>query len=393
VTDEEGPPLQRKRPASWRGTVRLALPVLRATPALLRARPRDLGVFDSWGGRWSDSPRAISIELRRRALDLGQVWVLATGRPQTQPLDVGVVRPNTPEQVAALRSARLVVTNRNLPRWFVKPSGCTYLQTWHGSPLKRVGFDVARDRRTASQIRRDVRRWDVLLAQSPFAATHFRNAFRFEGEVWETGSPHNDVLLGEAAAVRGRQVRQELGLDPDARIALYAPTFRDDVRGNDGRPRFDLRLDFDRLKAGLGPDWTVLVRAHQLTGWRAQGDETVRDVSAVEEITDLYLAADVLVTDYSSAMFDFAVTGKPMVFFTYDLEHYRDSVRGFYWSLEDESPGPLVRDTDELVAALRDLSAVHRDYSARYDAFRAKFCPLDDGGATGRVVDRLVARL
>ncbi|MDP9408316.1 MAG: CDP-glycerol glycerophosphotransferase family protein [Actinomycetota bacterium] len=374
---------------------RRALPLVAAAPALLRARPRDdLVVFDSWGGRFSDSPRALSDELSRRAPGLEQAWVLAPGRPGPGPEGARAVRPQSAEQVVALRSARAVVTNRNLPRWFVKRRGCLYLQTWHGSPLKRVGFDVARDRRQASQIRHDVGRWDVLLAQSPFAAERFRAAFRFGGEIWETGYPHTDVLVGPDATPRRDQVRQRLGIPADGRVVLYAPTFRDDARGSDGRHRFDLRLDFDRLEAGLGPDWTVLVRAHTLTRWEAPaGDERVRDVAGVEEITDLYLAADVLVTDYSSAMFDFAVTGKPIVFFAYDLEHYRDDVRGFYWPLEDEAPGPVVRDTDGVVEALRDLTGVQAAQAARYAAFRQKFVPFDDGTVSQRVVDRLLATL
>jgi CDP-glycerol glycerophosphotransferase len=383
----------RGRLARSGGALAKALPLLRSAPALLRARPGDVAVFDSWGGRWSDSPRALSDELRRRAPDLEQVWVLSAGRTGPTPADARVVRPQSAEQVAALRSARLVVTNRNLPRWFLKPRGCTYVQTWHGSPLKRVGFDVARDRRTAAQIRYDVRRWDVFLAQSPFAASRFRDAFRYPGEIWETGYPHTDVLAGPAAQLRRQEVRRQLGLADEAKVVLYAPTFRDDVRGADGRPRFDLRLDFARLRAGLGPEWQVLVRAHHLTRWRADGDAAVRDVAGIEEITDLYLAADVLVTDYSSAMFDFAVTGKPLVFLAYDLEHYRDAVRGFYWSLEDEAPGPVVRDTDGVVEALRDLDALHRAHSARYAAFQARFVPCDDGTVSRRVVDRLLPRL
>ncbi|HXA60137.1 MAG TPA: CDP-glycerol glycerophosphotransferase family protein, partial [Streptosporangiaceae bacterium] len=114
----------------------------------------------------------------------------------------------------------------------------------------------------------------------------------------------------------------------------------------------------------------------------------VIDVSTYPDITELYLAADVMVTDYSSAMFDFAVTGKPMLFYTYDLEWYRDHVRGFYFDFEAEAPGPLLRTTDEVVEALR--TPLPR--TASYDAFAAKYCPHDDGSAAARVLDHLLLR-
>ena len=116
----------------------------------------------------------------------------------------------------------------------------------------------------------------------------------------------------------------------------------------------------------------------------------VHDVSFHPDISDLYLAADVMVTDYSSTMFDFAITGKPMLFYTYDLEHYRDALRGFYFDIEADAPGPLVRTTGQLVDAIADLDAVQRRYDASYARFRSRFCHLEDGLATQRVVDWLL---
>ena len=115
------------------------------------------------------------------------------------------------------------------------------------------------------------------------------------------------------------------------------------------------------------------------------------DVTRYPDIADLYLISDVLITDYSSAMFDFAVTGRPMLFFTYDLEHYRDQLRGFYFDFEAEAPGPLLRATTDVIDALRSIDQVATSHSAAYDAFTSKFCALDDGHAAARAVDRLLA--
>jgi CDP-glycerol glycerophosphotransferase len=113
------------------------------------------------------------------------------------------------------------------------------------------------------------------------------------------------------------------------------------------------------------------------------------NVTAYPDITELFLVADVLLTDYSSAMFDFAVTGRPMVFFTYDLAEYRDSLRGFYFDFEAEAPGPLLASSAEVIAALKDIDAVAASYRDSYQRFAARFCSLDDGKAAARVCDRL----
>jgi CDP-glycerol glycerophosphotransferase len=139
----------------------------------------------------------------------------------------------------------------------------------------------------------------------------------------------------------------------------------------------------------------LLVRphAHVREPLPGAGDGFVYDVGDYPDVQELLLAADVLVTDYSSIMFDFAITGRPILFFTYDLEHYRDTLRGFYFDFEAEAPGPLVPTSPELIAALRDLAptgAVPAGHAAAYERFRSTHCKLDDGGAAARVVDRML---
>jgi CDP-glycerol glycerophosphotransferase len=142
----------------------------------------------------------------------------------------------------------------------------------------------------------------------------------------------------------------------------------------------------------LGEDHCVLLRLHYMLTGRLGAVEhaAVRDVSAHPDISELYLAADVLVTDYSSAMFDFAVTAKPQLFFTYDLASYRDSLRGFYFDFAPIAPGPLLETSSQVIQALRDLDAVSARYAGRYAAFRERFSHLEDGHATDRVIERLV---
>jgi CDP-glycerol glycerophosphotransferase len=160
-----------------------------------------------------------------------------------------------------------------------------------------------------------------------------------------------------------------------------------------GRYRLDQRLDIERLREAVGEDTVILYRKHHyiVDPAPATADGFVRDVSGYPDGTELMLAADVLVTDYSSMTVDFANTGRPMLFFTYDLDAYQDEIRGFYLDFVETVPGPLLRTSAELGDALRDLDGVQAAYAERYDAFRARFCELDDGRAAGRVVDRLFA--
>ena len=169
---------------------------------------------------------------------------------------------------------------------------------------------------------------------------------------------------------------------------LYAPTWRD-AEGYDTSLDVPVRLELDRFGDALGDDHVLLLRTHYLVTDRPKAElgDFVIDVSNYPDIAELYLITDVLVTDYSSAMFDFAVTGRPMVFFTYDLERYRDHVRGFYFDFEADAPGPIVKTTGELLECLTGLTAVSRDYADRYARFRQRFTSLEDGRAAARVVD------
>src|SRR5690606_35318721 len=203
-------------------------------------------------------------------------------------------------------------------------------------------------------------------------------------QLWVEGYPRNDALVLDGASERAA-TRALLGIDETERVVLYAPTWRDD------RPEMVEFAGAREAAAGLGEDVVVLVRGHSRTllpGRDADGTRVI-DVTGFPDTTRLLLAADALVTDYSSVMFDFSATGKPMYFLVPDIEHYRGELRGFYFDLGERAPGPLVRTQDELVAALADSGHVAR-YAERYAAWQRQFNALDDGGAARRVVDRIL---
>ncbi|MFJ8626851.1 CDP-glycerol glycerophosphotransferase family protein [Kitasatospora sp. NPDC093550] len=370
-------------------------------PAARRRPLREAVLYDVFGGRgYADSPRAVHAELVRRAEPLEHLWVVDDAQARL-PAGITPVRTWSPEWYRALATCRYLVGNTHFPDFLERRPGQVVVQTWHGSLLKRIAHDVENpwlaDHGYLAALDRETPQWSLLLSPSRFATPILRRAFRYRGEVLESGYPRNDVLARPdrrtAAAVRRR-----LGIPDDKRIVLYAPTWREDRQRGDGNGfRLDLRLDLDHARSLLGADHVLLVRphAHVREPLPGAGDGFRYDCGDYPDPQDLLLVADVLVTDYSSIVFDFAITGRPVYFFTYDLEHYRDTLRGFYFDFESHAPGPLVPTSAELLGALRELAdsggGLPPGYAERYRRFRAVHCALDDGGAAHRVVDRMLA--
>ncbi|MFF3007314.1 CDP-glycerol glycerophosphotransferase family protein [Kitasatospora sp. NPDC057940] len=369
-------------------------------PAARREPLREAVLYDVFGGRgYADSPRAVHAELARRGAPLEHLWVVDDAQAELPP-GVRAVRIWSPEWYRALATCRYLVGNTHFPDFLERRPGQVVLQTWHGSLLKRIAHDVDNpwlaDHGYLEALDRETPQWSLLLSPSPFATPILRRAFRYDGEILEAGYPRNDVLArpDEAAAAA---VRRRLGIPDGKRIVLYAPTWREDQQRGDGDGfRLGLRLDLDHARRLLGRDHVLLIRphAHVREPLPGAGDGFLFDCGDYPDPQELLLVADVLVTDYSSIMFDFAVTGRPVLFFTYDLEHYRDTLRGFYFDFEPQAPGPLVPTSAGLLGALRELADSGADlppgYAERHRRFRAEHCVLDDGGASRRVVDRML---
>jgi CDP-glycerol glycerophosphotransferase len=337
--------------------------------------------FESFYGRSVGcNPQAIDRALATQAPDVVRYWSVVDLSVAVPEGAIAVVE-GSPEWWRARAAARLLIVNDWLRRRFVRKPGQKVLQTWHGTPLKRLalhrpGFDP---RRMAAVVK-ESRRWDVLLAQNTYSERILRKAYAFFGRpIWVEGYPRNDSLLTGDSAV----IRADLGIAEGERVLLYAPTWRDDRKE---------MVDFiDPEELARQTDAVVLVRGHSRTidTGRDRAGARVIDVTGYPQTSQLLLAADALITDYSSVMFDFSVTGKPMFFLVPDLDHYRGQLRGFYFDLESRAPGPLVRSQQELVDALADPGQ-ETAYAQRYAAWRAQFNTRDDGHAAERVVARIL---
>ncbi|WP_344075629.1 bifunctional glycosyltransferase/CDP-glycerol:glycerophosphate glycerophosphotransferase [Streptomyces crystallinus] len=342
-----------------------------------------------------DSPRAVLAELVARGSGLTPLWVTGDRR-RAAPPGAAPVEPGSRAWYEALATARHIVTDDHLPEWFERRPGQSVVQTWHGTPLGRTGTDLTgtlhADHRRIEALPHLARQWSLLVSPSRWATPVLRRALAYEGEVLEAGNPANDALLAADRDRTRARVRAALGAGPDARVVLYAPTYRCHLPLGPSHPgvhRPDpAGLDVVELERKLGQDHLVLVRRHARVAGAVAGG---RDVSAHPTTSGLLLAADVLVTDYSGLICGFAHTGRPMLFHTYDLAHYRDTARGFYADFEALAPGPLLSDTGAVAEALAAPESGATTHAGAYTAFRAAFCDLDDGRAAARVVDRLTA--
>lgn len=336
-------------------------------------------VFQAFEGRTvGDSPFEIMTVLKRRNLGIELIYVVQSLK-QKLPEGVRAVVHGSAEWVRALATSKYVVCNNNLPEFFAKREGQTYVQTWHGTPLKRLGVDITTDAASkfyVSTMAREAAGWNYLISPSPYCSEILPRALGFKGKVLETGYPRNDRLVTDEGT-RAR-VRKSLGVADGETLVLYAPTWRDSKRTLTGA-----WAGVNFFDAELPEDFRLMFRGHNNTksSHKAALSGGAIDVTNYPDVTDLFIAADILVTDYSSVMFDFSVTLKPMAFLVPDLAEY-EANRGFYFDFRAEAPGPLFETATELVAAIGSLG----DYSAKYAAWHKKFNPHEDGKSAARVV-------
>ncbi|MBW8486986.1 CDP-glycerol glycerophosphotransferase family protein, partial [Actinomadura parmotrematis] len=351
-------------------------------------------VFESHlGKQYSDSPRAIYEALRASGIPIKAVWSYRDD-PTGFPSDARLVERGSAAYYRALARAEFWIDNQGFPAAARKRPGTTYIQTWHGSAYKRMGFDQP-DLKMAPpkarrRLRRMVKRFDAFVVRSEHDVRTLVPGFGLDDgavELLRVGYPRNDALVTGGDPVALDALRRQLGLGDGRRAVLYAPTFRGDARGR--VDTFALPFDVDRFVREFGGECVLLVRPHYLSAGAAPTSPcgTVRDASHVHDITSLLLVSDVLITDYSSVMFDFALLDRPMIFHAPDLDDYAGRARGAYFDLAQHAPGPVTADEDGLLDALRGLSRPDAYREARR-RFVEEFGEYDTGTAAKSVVAR-----
>ncbi len=292
-----------------------------------------------------------------------------------------------------LARCQYFVFNVRQPEWAEKREGSYFLQTWHGTPLKKLVFDLeeitSASPKYKQQMYKQSRAWDYLIAPNAFCSETFRRCFMYDNELLEVGYPRNDIMHSPDKDRIAERIRRQLGIPADKKTILYAPTWRDDEFYGKGQYKFELHLDLKRMQERLGEEYVVLLRTHYFIADSidvSSFNGFAYNLSKYDDISELYLISDILITDYSSVFFDYANLKRPMLFYTYDLEKYRDILRGFYFDIEELVPGPLLYTTESVIDAILNIDEISREYKQRYDEFYQRFCGWEDGHAAENVV-------
>lgn len=355
-------------------------------------------VFESGvGNQYSDAPKVIYEELMKIKPEAECVWFY-NQTSFIHPLTTKVVKRLSPHYYYYLATSKYWINNQNFPYYITKRKGITYLQTWHGTPIKKMLFDLkeihGREKGYVNRVEKAKNQWSYLISQNNYATKHFRTAFRYDGPILEEGYPRNDILINNPEEdLLINNVRHTYSLPSNKKIILYAPTFRDNAK-IENKFESDIRIDFKKFYERFSEEYVLLLRMHVTVSSDIEipkeYEDTIINVSSYPDIQELFLVADILITDYSSVLFDFAVLERPILFYAYDLEEYKNDIRGAYLDYEKEVPGEIIKTQDELFSALENIKELKEKYKESLSRFKEKYAPLDDGNAAKRIVEKIL---
>ena len=309
-----------------------------------------------------------------------------------------IVKKGSSECEKFLHQAKYWILNfRAMDHW-IPSKNQIYVQCWHGTPLKRLGYDITNSDNAMNSVseikskyKSDAKRFDYMVSPCKFVTEKFTSAWNLEkmgkqDAVLEIGYPRND-FLNKFTEENVITVKEKLGLINEKRkIILYAPTWRDNQHDAEKGYVYKNPVNFDLLREKLGDEYIILFRAHYLVADNfdfKSYDGFIYDVSKYDDINELYIISDILITDYSSVFFDYAILERPILFYMYDMEEYRDEMRGFYLNI-NQLPGPIVRDEKELINVIREMK------TCDMKSFNNEYNKMNDGQASLRLVDLIL---
>lgn len=361
---------------------------------------KNIIMFESNLGRnYTGNPRAIYEEMVRQGLDQKYRCYFVLENPEIPlPGAAKAVKRTRLKYFLLFAVSGVWVCDTRLPQYIIKRPQCSYIMTWHGTPLKKLALDMdsvcmAGEKGIDNYKKNffeNAQTWDYLISQNHFSTEIFRRAFAFSKDMLEIGYPRNDVLFTKNNPQDIVALKNQLGIPLDKKVILYAPTWRDNEFYGKGHYKFNPPLDFTLLQEKLSEEYVMIVKYHYLV--MDQVDWTpykgfIYSCDLSYDISALYLVADMMITDYSSVMFDYSLLKRPMLFFCYDLEEYKDTLRGFYFDFLSEAPGPVTLTTEELIDSILNYDS--SEYQDKQEAFYQKYNHADDGKASQRVVELL----
>lgn len=360
--------------------------------------------FEVYDGRnYTCSPKAIYEKMltMKEFKDFKFIWAFNDPSKHDVMKDkrLVIVKTNTKDYYKYISSSKYWIVNSIMDECITKKKGQVYVQCWHGTPLKRLRYDIEVNGavlNTIEEIRkrndRDASKFDYFISPSKYCTEKFTSAFNLialgkKDIIIEEGYPRNDSLFNRNKKDVDK-IKDKLGIPKDKKVICYLPTFRDNQHTSGVGYTYNLVIDFDSLKKRFGKDYVILFKPHYFIANKidlSKYKNFVYNVANYDEINDIYLASDLLITDYSSVFFDYANLNRPVMFYMYDFDDYKNNLRDFYISL-DELPGPIAKTQKELEDYIVNIDKSISKYKKTYDKFNDKYNYLDDGNASERVI-------
>ena len=366
-------------------------------------------LFSTFNGKsYSDSPKAVYLYLLNndKYKDYKFIWTfkeLENHRFLEKNRNTSTVKQGTKEYEKYMQKAKYWFLNYRVADHIYPKKNQVYVQCWHGTPLKRLGYDIDKTDNALNTLKElkykyniDAKKFKYMVSPSKFATEKFITAFNLkelgkENCIIEEGYPRNDFLYNYTE-IDIANIKKKLNIEnTDKKIILYAPTWRDNQHQAGVGYTYKAEVNFEKLQKELGQDYIILFRAHYFISNSFDFERYkgfIYDVSKVDDINELYIISDMLITDYSSVFFDYANLKRPIIFYMYDFEYYKNDMRGFYIDLK-ELPGNVTKTEDELIEEIKKKNRGFI-YSKIYQEFNNKYNYLDDGEANKRVIEKIL---
>ena len=367
-------------------------------------------IFEAYLGKsYACSPKALYQQLinNPKYQDYNLVWAFNDPDKYKEDEELNratLISYHSKEYKNYYSKAKYWISNSRIPEYIIKKPNQIYVQCWHGTPLKKLGYDIIPESQNAlntkedmiNKYKRDAKRYNYLLSPSKFASQKFNSAFGLEkinkqDTILEMGYPRNDYLFKYTKKEQNKII-SSLNLPKDKKVILYAPTWRDNQHKSGLGYTYKIETDFDKLQRELADEYIILFRAHYFISNSfnfKKYENFIFDVSEVDDINDLYIISDILITDYSSVFFDFANLKRPIIFYMYDLEYYENLLRGFYIDLK-ELPGPIVQTEQEIIDKINNINIYQHQYENKYLKFNQKYNYLDSADVSEKVLTKII---
>lgn len=358
---------------------------------LLRLLPikKNTIVFEGWWGqKYHCNPRAFYEFMDKNHPEFKCIWSMVDERT---PINGNgkTVRRKSLKYHYYMATSKYFINNVNFMESYEKRKNQIEIQTMHGTPLKTLGLDVPGELPTQKDVDKFLRkcnRWDYLIVQSHKAEEITASCYAFKKAFLQTGYPRNDILFAKNNPKDIATLKEKMGIPVDKKVVMYAPTWR-------VRNQFNINMDVENLKDKLKDDYVMMLRIHPFAVKgldESMLDDFIYNMSNYPSVEELYLVSDIVITDYSSVMFDYAILNRPMLFYTYDLEDYRDTLRGFNFDFVAEAPGPLLKESKDVVNAIVNIDTVASEYDEALQKFRKKFCEYEKGNACEQIFNKVM---